>query len=117
MFLKNLVFQSYLCGRLSLELAFLSCLVLGKQFFLKESNLASSSSPYIDSSKISSDLALRRSTSNRLDYLYEISHIPKDSKIPTTDFPIVNPYAVFNKPQSSLKKTIKNILALLNPLL
>ena len=42
--------------------------------------------------------------SNRLDYLYEISHVPEDSKIPITDFPIVNPYTIFNKPQSSFKK-------------
>ena len=37
---------------------------------------------------------LYQSTTNRLDYLYEISHVPKDSKIPITDFPIVNPYIV-----------------------
>ena len=28
------------------------------------------------------DLSLRKSTANRLDYLYEISHVPEDSKIP-----------------------------------
>ena len=49
------------------------------------------------------DPSLRKSTANRLDYLYEISHVPKDSKIPINDFPIVNPYTIFNKPQSSLK--------------
>ena len=45
------------------------------------------------------DLSLRKSTANRLDYLYEISHLHEDSKIPITDFPIVNPYTVFDKPQ------------------
>ena len=64
--------------------------------------MTSSSFTNIDTSKIFSDLTLRRSTSNRLDYLYEISHVPKDSKIPINDFPIVNPYTVFNKPQNSL---------------
>ena len=49
------------------------------------------------------DPSLRKSTANRLDYLYEISHVPKDSKIPINDFPIVNPYTIFNKRQSSLK--------------
>ena len=53
--------------------------------------------------------SLCRSIANRLDYLYEISHVPEDSKIPITDFSIVNPYTIFNKPQSSLKKTIKKI--------
>ena len=75
------------------------------------------SSTIIDTTRPTFDLSLHKSTANRLDYLYEISHIPEDSKIPITDFPIVNPYTVFNKPQSSLKKTIKNILAILNPLL
>ena len=47
------------------------------------------------------------SIANRLDHLYEIFHVLEDSKIPIIDFPIVNPYTIFNKPQSSLKKTIK----------
>ena len=76
---------------------------MGKVFFPKESTMASSSSTYIDTSKFSSKLPLRKSTTNRLNYLYEISHVPKDSKIPITNFSIVNPYTVFNKPQSSLK--------------
>ena len=67
-------------------------------------------SEVIDTSKSSFDLSLRKSTANRLDYLYEISHVPKDSKIPITDFPIVNPYTVFDKPQVSFKKSIKKLL-------
>ena len=50
------------------------------------------------------------STANRLDHLYEISHVPEYSKIPITDFPIVNPYTIFNKPQSSFNKTIKKYI-------
>ena len=75
--------------------------------------MASLSFTDIDTSKIFSNLTLCRSTSNRLDYLYEVSHVPKDSKIPINDFPIVNPYTVFNKPQSSLlkKKTIKKYIS------
>jgi len=69
--------------------------------------MASSSSIVIDTSKPTFDLSLRTSTANRLDYLYKISHVPEDSKIPITDFPIVNPYTIFNKPQPSFKKTIK----------
>jgi len=66
--------------------------------------MVSTSSVEIDTSKFPFDPFLCRSIANRLDYLYEISHVPKDSKIPVTDFPIVNPYTIFNKPQSSLKK-------------
>ena len=61
------------------------------------------------------DISLRKSTANRLDHLYEISHIPKDSKIPITDFPIVNPYTVFDKPQASFKKSIKKFLGPSHP--
>ena len=61
--------------------------------------MASSSSKVIDTTKPTFDLSLCKSTANRLDYLYEISHVPEDSKIPITKipithFPIVNPYTV-----------------------
>ena len=53
--------------------------------------MASSSSEVIDTTKPTFDLSLRKSTTNRLDYLYEISHVPEDSKISITDIPIANP--------------------------
>ena len=49
--------------------------------------MANPSSEVIDTTKPTFDLSLRKSTANRLDYLYEISHVPEDSKIPITDFP------------------------------
>ena len=79
--------------------------------------MASSFSAVIDTFKPTFDLSLRTSTANRLDYLYEISHVPEDSKIPITDFPIVNPYTMFNKPQPTFKKTIKKIMVILTLLL
>ena len=72
--------------------------------------MASISSAEIDTSKFPFDQSLRKSTANRLDYLYEISHVPENSKIPIINFPIVNPYTICNKPQSSLKKTIKKYI-------
>ena len=78
--------------------------------------MASSSSEVIDTTKSTFDLSFRKSTANRLDYLYEISHVPEDSKIPITDFPIVNPYTVFNKPQPSFKKTIEKIIGPSQPI-
>ena len=80
---------------------------MGKQFFPKETIMASSSSAVTDTSKPTFDPSLYTSIANRLDYQYEISHVPEVSKIPITDFPIVNAYTVFNKPQTSLKKNIK----------
>ena len=72
--------------------------------------MASSSSKVTDTTKPAFDLSLRKSTPNRLDYLYEISHVSKDNKILITNFPIVNPYTVFDKPQVSFKKSIKKLL-------
>ena len=77
--------------------------------------MTSSSSAVTDTFKPTFDISLRTSTTNRLDYLYEISHVPEDSKIPNADFPIVNPYTVFNKPQSSFKKTHKKIIGPSHP--
>ena len=42
--------------------------------------------------------------------MYELSHVPEDSKIPITVFPIVNPYTVFDKPQTTFKKTIRKFI-------
>ena len=72
--------------------------------------MANTSFEITDTTSSAFDLSLRKSTANRLDYLYEISHIPEDSKIPITDFPIVNPYTVFGKPQTSFKQSIKKFL-------
>ena len=88
---------------------------MGKQFFLKETILANSSFAITETPKLVFDLSLRTSTTNKLDYLYEISHVPEDGKIPITDFPIVNPYTVFNKPQPSFKKTIEKIIGPSHP--
>ena len=71
--------------------------------------MASSSSEVIDTTILAFDLSFRKSTTNMLDYLYEISHVPEDSKIPIIDFPIVNAYTVFDKPQASFKKIHKNV--------
>ena len=60
--------------------------------------MESSSLEVTNTTKPPFDISLRKSTANRLDHLYEISHIPEDSKIPITNFPIVNPYTVFDKP-------------------
>ena len=72
--------------------------------------MASSSSEVIDTTKPTFNLSLHKSTTNRLDYLYEISQVPEDSKIPITDFPIVNTHTMFDKPQVSFKKSIKKLL-------
>ena len=77
--------------------------------------MATTSSVVSDTSKFPFDPSLRKSTGNRLEYLYEISHLPEDSEIPITDPPIVNSYTIFNKPQSSFKKTIKKYIGPSHP--
>ena len=78
--------------------------------------MGNSSSVVTDTPKLAFDLSLRTSTTNTLNYLYEISHVLEDGKIPITDFPIVNPYTMFNKPQHSFKKTIEKIIGPSHPI-
>ena len=77
--------------------------------------MASSSSEVTDTTKPTFDLSLYKFIANRLDYLYEISYVPKDSKISITDLPTVNPYTLFDKPQASFKKSIKKFLGPSHP--
>ena len=72
--------------------------------------MANASSKITDTTSPAFDLSLCKSTANRLDYFYEISHVPEDSKISITIFPIVNPKTVFDKPQTSFKQSIKKFL-------
>ena len=46
---------------------------------LEETMMEGSSSVVTDTNKPTLDLSLRKSIANRLDYLYEISHVPEDS--------------------------------------
>ena len=77
--------------------------------------MTSLSSEVTDTTKPAFDLSLYKFIANRLDYLYEISHVPKDNKISITNFPIVNPYTLFDKPQASFKKSIKKFLGPSHP--
>ena len=77
--------------------------------------MTSSSLEVTNTTKSAFDLSLRKSTANRFDYLYKISHVPEDNKIPIIDFPIVYLYTVFDKPQNSFKKSIKKFLGHSHP--
>ncbi|ESQ51076.1 hypothetical protein EUTSA_v10022984mg, partial [Eutrema salsugineum] len=51
----------------------------------------------------------RKSTSSKIDYLYEIEYVSEDSKVPITQLPLLNPYKAFTKPNSSFPKVIKQV--------
>ncbi|KAJ9547114.1 hypothetical protein OSB04_019657 [Centaurea solstitialis] len=57
-----------------------------------------------ESSLSRSSTSFRKSSTSKIDQLYEISYVPDDSKIPITSMPLVNPYSVFSKPNNSLSK-------------
>jgi len=57
-----------------------------------------------------SNSSLRHSNASRIDQLYEISYVSDESKIPITSMPLVNPYHVFSKPQTSFTKKVKKII-------
>ncbi|ESQ39485.1 hypothetical protein EUTSA_v10001266mg [Eutrema salsugineum] len=51
----------------------------------------------------------RKSTSSKIDYLYEIEYVSEDSKVPITQLPLLNPDKVFTKPKSTFPKVIKQV--------
>ena len=55
-----------------------------------------------------SDLSLRKSVSNKLDYLYEVSIEPE--VVNPTSLPLINPYSAFGKQQLSTLRTIKSLI-------
>lgn len=55
-------------------------------------------------------LSFKTTAASKLDYLYEIEYLPEDSKVPPSQFPVINPYTIYCKPQSSFKKKVKKLL-------
>lgn len=52
----------------------------------------------------------KSTAASKLDYLYEIEYLPEDSKVPVSQFPVINPYAVYCKPQCSFRKKIRKLV-------
>ncbi|KAF4402876.1 hypothetical protein G4B88_010328 [Cannabis sativa] len=67
-------------------------------------------------STLSSPLALTpsptccKSTSNKLDFLYELSYVPNENKITSDSLPLLNPYQPFTKTPSSFTRSIKALI-------
>lgn len=59
--------------------------------------------------------SFKTTAASKIDYLYEIEYLPDDARIPATQFPVINPYAVYYKPQSTMKKKIKKLVRTDNP--
>ncbi|XP_019087516.1 PREDICTED: uncharacterized protein LOC104724406 [Camelina sativa] len=61
------------------------------------------------SSSLSKTPSFRRSTSKKIDYLYEVEYVSDDSKVPITQLPLLNPYKAFTKPNSTFPKDIRQV--------
>ncbi|ESQ50195.1 hypothetical protein EUTSA_v10002187mg, partial [Eutrema salsugineum] len=53
--------------------------------------------------------SFQKSTSSKIDYLYEIEYVSEESKVPITQLLLLNPYKAFTKPNSTLPKVIKQV--------
>ncbi|KAL3638190.1 hypothetical protein CASFOL_017561 [Castilleja foliolosa] len=53
--------------------------------------------------------SFRKTTSSKIDYLYEVEYMSENSKVPITELPLLNPYRAFTKPNTTLPKSIKNV--------
>ncbi|VVB04427.1 unnamed protein product [Arabis nemorensis] len=52
--------------------------------------------------------SFRRSTSNKIDYVYEVEYVSDDTKVPITQLSLLNPYKAFTKPNTTLPKVLKH---------
>ena len=66
----------------------------------------SSTAPF----SLTSSHSLRKSTANKLDYLYELSYISDTNKISSESLPLINPYHAFTKTPNSLVRSIKTLI-------
>ncbi|KAL3614490.1 hypothetical protein CASFOL_041576 [Castilleja foliolosa] len=53
--------------------------------------------------------SFRKTTSNKIDYLYEVEYMSDNSKVPITELPLLNPYRAFTKPNTTFPKSIKQV--------
>lgn len=66
--------------------------------------------PSVSSLPLAPSTSSRRSSANKLDYLYEISYLDDENKITSGDLPLINPYHAFAKPTSSITRSIKTLI-------
>ena len=54
--------------------------------------------------------SIRKSTASKLDYLYEVSYVPDESKITFKKISLINLYHAFTKPTNPLTRSIKSLI-------
>ena len=59
---------------------------------------------------LTSSPTIRKSSANKLDYLYELSYVPDTNKISPESLPLINPYHTFTKTPHSLVRSIKTLI-------
>jgi len=62
---------------------------------------------------VAKSTSFKTTAASKLDYLYEIEYLPEDSKVPPSQFPVINPYQVYCKSHSSFKKGLIRFFDLL----
>ena len=75
---------------------------------------SSSSSPNLLVSTLPMSLthspSIYKSTTSKIDYLYEISYVHDESKITSKEFPLINSYHAFTKPSNPFTRSIKFLI-------
>lgn len=59
---------------------------------------------------LSSSSSFWSTSSSKLEYIYEIEYVLEESRIPSTEFPVINPFSVYTKPSKDLKKTFQKLI-------
>jgi hypothetical protein len=72
--------------------------------------------PFIFLSRSFSSLSLRSNSTYKLDYLYEISHLRENGRIPDINISLVHPCRILKKKESILILKKKTLKALVRPI-
>ena len=52
----------------------------------------------------------RKSSTSKLDYLYEVNYVPDEQKVTSEDLPLINLYHAFTKPVNPITRSIKQLI-------
>ncbi|MED6107564.1 hypothetical protein PIB30_015313 [Stylosanthes scabra] len=69
--------------------------------------------PVFHNSSISLDRlppSVKKTLSNKIENLVEVTYVPEDSKIPATDFPLINPYSFYHRQKKSTITSIRHLI-------
>ena len=54
--------------------------------------------------------SLQKSSTSKLDYLYEVNYVSNDQKVTSKDLPLINHYHAFTKPINPINRSFRQLM-------